>query len=282
VRFDEAARARHGDALLDAYDLVDDALGRLLAHTDDSTLLVVILSHGMGDNIVLPDLGDPIVRAIDDAMGAAPVTHRARELARRTPNRIARLGRRALGRPIEDLAHIADGSRRWFPVEAFPTHLALRLNIVGREPNGRIEPGQVAAVIDHLEAELAAVRDVDTGRPIVRRVIRTADHYRHVDRSSVADVLVEWCDDAIVERATSPTIGTVERPLRQTRTGAHRQDGLVVLRGPATAAGARTEISSVDVWPTIATHLGVDPGDVDGQPIVAAAPAAPAAPHELR
>ena len=100
--------------------------------TDDSSVVAVVLSHGMHDNVVLPHLSEPVLRAIDDALGPPSPWHRAREVARRTPNRVARLVRRTTGRPFASMDHIADGSRRWFPLETFPTHAGLRLNIVGR------------------------------------------------------------------------------------------------------------------------------------------------------
>lgn len=264
---DPAGRAQYGDALLEIYEEADAALGALLEHAGEDTLVAVVLSHGMDDNAVLGHLGDRIARAIDVSMGPPPLLHRAYELARRTPNRIARRALRLARRSVNPLAHIADGSRRFFPVENFPTHLALRLNIVGREPHGRVRRSDVAEVIDRLEQELLAVRDADSGRPVVQQVIRAAEHYPHLDRSGVADVLVEWRRDALVERVTSPTIGTIEAPFTETRTGAHRQDGLLVLRGPGMQPGAVVEARSVDLWPTVARHLGVDPGDVDGRPV---------------
>jgi predicted AlkP superfamily phosphohydrolase/phosphomutase len=265
-------RARLGDALLEVYDALDTALGHILDRAGPDTLVVVVLSHGMGENVVMPHLADPIVRAIDDSMGGAPRLHHAREVLRRTPNRVARLWRRVTGRPLDTLAHIADGSRRFFPVENFPTHAALRLNMVGREPNGRVERSEVPALVDRLEAELLAVLDADTGRPVVGRLIRLADHFNDIDGSSLADLLVEWTGDGVVERVTSPTIGTIDRPCRETRTGAHRQDGMLVLRGAGIEAGTVAEASSVDVWPTVASWLGVDPGDVDGRPLHEASP----------
>ena len=271
-RHDPAAAARLGDLLVDVYEALDAALGRLLEHTDASTTVAVVLSHGMSENTVLPHLSEPILRAIDDAMGPPGRVRWARELLRRTPNRVARRLLRLAGRPIDRLDHVADGSRRYFQVENFPTHASLRLNLVGREPNGRVQRDEVPALLERLEAELLAIRDVDSGEPVVRRLIRTADHYGDVDSSGMGDVLVEWVGDRIVERVTSPTIGTIERRHRQTRTGQHQQDGLVVLRGPGIPAGGRTAARSVDLWPTLAAVLGVDAGEVDGQVIDAVRP----------
>src|SRR5205085_304268 len=134
-------------------------------------------------------------------------------------NRVARLVRRTLRRPYQSMDHIADGSRRWFPLETFPTHAGLRLNVVGREPNGRIRPEEVDAVVARLEAELQLLRRTDTGGPVVERLIRTKDHYDRVDESGMPDLLVEWVRDTPITSVTSPTIGTISRPWRETRTG---------------------------------------------------------------
>jgi predicted AlkP superfamily phosphohydrolase/phosphomutase len=265
-------RAELGDVMAEVYEALDAALGRVLDALPADCTVAVVLSHGMGDNAVMPHLIDPIARAIDDAMGPAGRWHWTREFARRVPNRAARKWYRWRGRSVQSLAHIADGSRRFFPIENFPTHGAMRCNVIGREPNGRVRREDLPSLLDRLEAELLAVCDADTGEPVARRVIRTADHYDHVDTSSMADLLVEWMGTKVVETVTSPTIGTIHRPFRETRTGAHRQDGLVVLHGPGIEPGS-TSMRSVDVWPTLASILGVDPGDVDGHaiPEVAAA-----------
>jgi len=211
-----------------------------------------------------PHLIDPVARAIDDAMGPASAWHRTREFLRRAPNRAARrLTARFRGAPTE-ATYLADGSRRFLPVENFPIFGALRLNVIGREPNGRVARSEMNATIDLLEAELLALRDADT-------VIRTADHYDNVDGSGMADVLVEWVDDTVVEAVTSPTIGTIRRPSGEFRTGTHRQDGLAILCGPQFPAGVRAEMQSVDLWPTLAEALGVDAGEVDGTALPVAA-----------
>ena len=77
---------------------------------------------------------------------------------------------------------------------------------------------------------------------------------------------MEWNRTKVVETVTSPTIGTIHRPSGQTRTGAHHQDGLLMLHGPGLSP-MTTSMRSVDVWPTLAALLGAEPGDVDGQPL---------------
>jgi predicted AlkP superfamily phosphohydrolase/phosphomutase len=266
TRHDPARRAELGDVMVEVYEALDAAVGRIVATLPPECIVGVILSHGMGDGAVMPHMIDPIARAIDEAMGRPGRWHWTREFARRAPNRVARQWRRLRGRSVNSLAHIADGSRRFIPIENFPTHGSLRCNVIGREPNGRIRREELPAVLDHLERELLAVRDADTGELVARQVIRTADLYEHVDDSGIGDLLVEWTRGKIVETVTSPTIGTIHRPYRETRTGAHQQDGLLLLHGPDLAPRA-TSMRSVDVWPTLAALLGVDPGDVDGHPL---------------
>ncbi|MEY2459438.1 MAG: hypothetical protein QOG30_1268, partial [Acidimicrobiaceae bacterium] len=127
VHFDRAARNTLGDVVSDVYRALDVALGRALELATPDTAVAVVLSHGMGDNTMSPHLIDPVARAIDDAMGRASAWHRTREFLRRAPNRAARRLTARFRRAPFEATYLADGSRRFLPVENFPCFGALRL-----------------------------------------------------------------------------------------------------------------------------------------------------------
>ena len=55
----------------------------------------------------------------------------------------------------------------------------LRVNLVGREPEGLIRPGEeMEAFCDQLTKDLLDIIDLDTGKPVVKSVKRTAELYQ--------------------------------------------------------------------------------------------------------
>ncbi len=156
----------------------------------------------------------------------------------------------------------------------------IRLNLMGREPQGILKPGQEAkAFSDELTANLLNITDERTSRPLIKRILRTADLYTGQHLDHLPDLLVEWSDEVptgstsvgkgagAFVRASSPKIGVIEGANEYCRTGEHRQFGLFVAAGPMIRPGALTnEISLLDLAPTLARYLGVDLPDCDGRP----------------
>ena len=63
-------------------------------------------------------------------------------------------------------------------------------------------------------------------------------------------------------------IGRIEQRSVGNRTGDHRGDGALFLRGPGIPAGARERpVAVTDIAPTLAALLGVALHDVDGRPL---------------
>lgn len=264
---DPAAAAELGDPLADVYGRLDAAIGALETAATEAAggpvTVAVVLSHGMDRVYPISRLLDPVLAALDDHLGRAGLWPRTREFVRRIPNRVARQTLRRLGRDVEFLAHYVDGSRRFFRLQVFPSHGAIRLNLQGREPNGMVAPDDAAELLAWLEGELLTLRDADTGDPLVREVRRIQDVHPHGQDIGMPDLLFEWAvDDRPVRAATSPTIGTVRCVPETARTGNHRRDGRLVVAGPGIAHGTG-EVAAEDVAPTLAGLLGVDlPGPV--------------------
>ena len=168
-----------------------------------------------------------------------------------------------------------------FPVNNGLVVGGIRLNLVGREPHGVLEPGAVAeAFCDELIADLLGIVDERTGNPLVRRVMRTARLYDGEHLNHLPDLLVEWNDEIptgsmIVSngvsasvRAKSPKIGIVEGVNHYGRTGEHRPNGLFMAIGPNIRPNRLDrEVSILDFAPTLAKLLAVNLPCFDGHPI---------------
>jgi predicted AlkP superfamily phosphohydrolase/phosphomutase len=261
----------------EVYAALDAALGRILEQAGSDASVYVLASHGMGPHYDASFLLDEILRRIREAPHSA-LRRRAGELLSRgwarTPvpirawlSPLRERSRERLGRalPSADVA----GSHRYFEVPNNDVYGGIRINLAGREPAGWVRPGaDFDAVCGELEHELRQLVNLETGRPLVKRVLRTAEHYVGEHLDALPDLLVEWDREAPIRRIHAPRIGTIEGEFRGGRTGDHKPNGLLMAAGP----GIRQErlerpVSVTDVAPTLAARLGVALADVDGAPI---------------
>jgi predicted AlkP superfamily phosphohydrolase/phosphomutase len=286
-----------GDPLRRMYRTIDRSIGELLRTVGDDTTAIVFSAHGMshwyGAQFLLRDI---LLRLGVTTPLPAP--------ARKGPSRaeeVARMAWRTL--PVSVRGQIKGVRQRLrparstvreptIPVDAasslcFPLANGLavggiRLNLVGREPAGRLEPGAEAdAFVRRLSEDLLAIIDERTGRPLVRRVVRAAELYEGELLDHLPDVLVEWSEAgapgstanaggrAAIVRAQSPKIGVIEGANEYGRTGEHRPGGWFAAAGPGVGRGRlEREVSLMDLAPTITHLLGVElrcDGEVIGE-----------------
>jgi predicted AlkP superfamily phosphohydrolase/phosphomutase len=291
---DPSIAAEIGDPVRTVYRAVDAALGDILRAAGD-TRVVVFSSHGMlhrfGAQFLL---GDILVRLgvteprRDPTEVAMRVARRAAVAAwRRLPDRVRRPLRtaraRARPRPAQPVVPViaADAARSLcFPSSNGLASGGIRLNLVGREPAGRLRPGSEARQFcDRLEGDLLEIREQRTGKPLVARVLRTADLFSGPHLDELPDLLVEWNDEVplgssalgggagSIVRATSPKIGTLEGRNDYGRSGEHRPGGWFVAAGPGISHGRAQPVSVLDLAPTFAWMLGLDMHQCDGSVI---------------
>jgi predicted AlkP superfamily phosphohydrolase/phosphomutase len=166
---------------------------------------------------------------------------------------------------------LLDGHRKCLNIPNNDACGGIRLNVVGREPTGRVQPGaEYDRLCQDLERCLMALTNTATGEPVVRRVLRTADLYQGPRLDYLPDLIVEWTRDAPVASLSSPTLGRIDGLSLTPRTGDHKRDGLWMATGSSVRAGYYADpVSVMDFGPTIAATLGVDLEGVDGKPIAA-------------
>ncbi|MGV3758855.1 MAG: glycosyltransferase, partial [Actinomycetota bacterium] len=155
--------------------------------------------------------------------------------------------------------------RSFFPIPGNTTVGAIRFNLAGRESQGVVAPGELDALRRRLSEELLRVVDVDSGRPLVRAVVASEEVVERSAGDGLPDLFVEWDRSSLVERAWSPSIGTVAAPYQHWRTGDHNDRGMVVVRAPGVRPGRRREpMSLADLAPTLCASLGVELSGADG------------------
>ena len=148
-------------------------------------------------------------------------------------------------------------------------YAAIRVNLIGREPRGRVARGaEYDAVLAGLRTDLLALENPETGVPLVHEVLRTDDHYDGPLRDWLPDLVVDWNRDAPITDARSAKVGTIRGMTQATRSGDHRPPGLLAVRGPGTVPGRfAPNVKATDLAPTIAAFFGVEMADIDGRPI---------------
>jgi predicted AlkP superfamily phosphohydrolase/phosphomutase len=268
-RHDAALAAQLGDPLRDVYVALDRALGRLLEYAASDTTVIVLLSHGMSAHYDATYLLDDVLRRLEGHSGSISrvVLDHAKLMWRRLP--LAFTERfRAMAQTIDALPNASDrGRRHCFAVPTNANAGGIRLNLVGREPNGLLRPGtECETFCAHLIADLHDLVEPESGRPLVREVLRSREHFPGDHTDDLPDLIVRWNRDKPITGAASPKIGRIVREDTSTaRTGDHLPEGLYFMRGPGVAPGPAREAARIeDFAPTVAKLLGVSLPDVDG------------------
>lgn len=275
------AASQLGDPLKDVYMALDKALGQLLDQVGPDTAVVVFTSHGFGTHYDANHLLDEALRRMEGAprIHWPKVTRLTRSLYRSLlpvdlRTRLRPLTAKAIDtiEGIDDFSAVQDRQgRKCFMLPSNDNCGSIRVNLVGREPQGRIRPGvEYDDFFASLSADLLQIVNLETGGPVVREVLKTAEHFSGDRLDDLPDIIVRYHRDAPIERIRSPKIGDIEGESQASRTGDHRPEGLFFVRRTGLRpAPLNQAVSTTDLAPTMAALLGLELPDVDGRPISA-------------
>jgi predicted AlkP superfamily phosphohydrolase/phosphomutase len=277
-RHDGGAAAEIGDPLRDMYQALDRTLGRILEEAGRDAQTVVLASHGMGPLYNEYVLMDEIVRRLDAASRTATPRSGFRGLKRLwyalpaawRESRLLQSAKAKWSGSLRRSLLVADrSSSLFYAVPLNPDVGAVRINLAGRQPQGRVQPGEeYRDLCEQLRGDLSAMVNGDTGRPVLSAVHITRDIYQGPYADEIPDVIVEWSRTEPVRSIDSPKIGRLKIPRMLGRTGDHRSRGMFFIHGPGVPAGpAKGSVSIMDFAPTIALLLGVRLENLDGKPI---------------
>jgi predicted AlkP superfamily phosphohydrolase/phosphomutase len=265
---DPAVRAAVGDPLEQMYSAADHQLGSLLESVGPATTVIVFSVLGMGPNYSGKHLLPEILRRLDANRTSPRVASRAlRKLAHALPAGIKRRAPAPVRRTSESWREEELAASRFFALDHDFRAGAVRINLAGREPSGRVEPGpEREAVLQYLEEELAKLRDEDTGDAVVADLIDTGVAYPGPRSDSFADLLVEWRPECQVTAVRSPRVGVVRSPMPADRSGNHWAGGWFVASGPGVSRAAGDGAAQiVDLTSSICAATGVELDAADGQ-----------------
>jgi predicted AlkP superfamily phosphohydrolase/phosphomutase len=164
--YDATLAAQNGSAIADFYEQIDQVLGEVLPKLDEHTTLLVLSDHGFAPyyrsfnlNTWLLNNGYITLKSVANADANEPLA-----------------------------------SVDWSRTRAYGLGLnGLYINLRGRERAGIVQQGAEAdALIKEIEGKLLAVRDPQTGLPVVTRVDAAREVYQGPYSQSGPDLLVGY------------------------------------------------------------------------------------------
>lgn len=262
-----------GDPVRAVYEAIDAAMGEMIASVDDDTVVIVFSGTGMGPNYTGNYILDEVLRRLEGRARTRRVdwfTRAKLAVKKILPLEIRKRGRQ-LSRRVEEAAKQTDRAERLcYAVPHNDISGAIRVNLVGREPEGRVHRGEeLDAFFDSLRRDLLDLVNLDTGERVVEDVVRVADHCQGPELDVMPDFFVIWRRQTPIDRVGSERVGEVEYRHRGNRTGDHSPESIFFAIGPDVQPGHLADRTIMDFAPTIAQLVGVDLPQTDGVPIEA-------------
>jgi len=142
------------------------------------------------------------------------------------------------------------------------------LNMEGREPKGKVKPGQEYEELrEQVIRSLAAATEDDSGEKIVGDIYRKEEIYfgPYIDRAP--DILFSLRDRLSMALAQQQFSSHLLFDPAIRVSASHRMGGLLMMKGPGVRKGVELEGARIiDLAPTILYILGLDiPSDMDGK-----------------
>jgi predicted AlkP superfamily phosphohydrolase/phosphomutase len=259
-------RPMHG-----VYAAVDRAIGALHESLPPDTTLMIVSGDGVQPN----NAGWHLLPGVLEKLGYLNGRQQAGGKGRIKPQRsllgtlkglvsprMRRLIADTLPWKLRNLlgAHL-EAQVDWAHTRAFtlPTDLegCIRVNLKGREPQGIVAPGaEYKALCESLRTQLADLINPATGKSAVRKVWVRDEVFPGQRRDQLPDIVVSWNNDAPIAALAIPSVGIVEGPSPDPRTGTHSSSGFLLACGPGIPAGRSSHAALVQVAPTVLRRLG--------------------------
>jgi predicted AlkP superfamily phosphohydrolase/phosphomutase len=263
--------------ILPYYRRLDDLIGQLLNRLGEDTSFIILSDHGFGDlkktvhlNSWLEKLG--LLRKVERKNGNEDLL--GVFFSKKTSLRDNSIYRRffkdkqSLYNRIRRKLFPKDFDIDWPKTKAFVPYTGqihgISLNMMGRQPDGVVDPNDYESLRDTIRRELLGLRDEQNGKKIVRKVFKREEIYSGPFIEESPDLLFTLEDYRyfVSSRIRRGVFGKEKRGL-----GTHRPNGLLFIRGKGVSNGKEILGSRIiDVAPTILYLLGLPiPKGFDGR-----------------
>jgi len=137
------------------------------------------------------------------------------------------------------------------------------INLKGRESKGIIEEGdEYEKIVRELKDALYGVRSPLTGKPLFAKIYEKKEIYKGKHTKEAPDLVV-------MGKEISFKMGTGKGEVFEIpglQSGDHRQEGLIMMKGPDIKGGKRISADILDIAPTVLYMEGIAiPSDIDGR-----------------
>ena len=291
--YDQVDRSWCENPILELYQQVDDALGKVMQKIDDQTVLIVMSDHGGG----ILNQGRAYVRSFLEELGLLVVKQPAGagllgSVRSRLRRLLERIGREWLPKGMKTSLLANPLARRWVESYFAKSFIAQNdwsrtqaysfywetqpwVNLAGREPDGIVQPGEeYEQVRDYIIQTLSRARDQATGQPAVDKVFRREELYHGPYLENFPDIAIWWnmkipLSGLVVEDEQGRAITAKKEIDMAGLYGGHSPDGTIGLWGPGIHRGQTLEGAKIeDLAPTILYLLGhAVPAYMDGEPL---------------
>ena len=280
---DEERALTHG--LCEVYAAVDREIGELVDRLPEDADVFVVSLYGCQDEYptstligsFLGELGYHRERSGGGAANGAQGRDPLALVRRLVPLHV----REAIGRRLPEagqerlLAERLRTATDWSRTSAFavPSLFTsfVRINLIGREPQGIVAPGaEYDDLLTRLEDDLRMLVDADTGKPAVRRAVRTTGLFGGPPPPQLPDLFVEWQPGpTMLTRVSHPRATLVQPQPGYCPDSQEKLTGFLAAAGPSVRpCGDLGEVDLLDLAPTFLRLLGCDAGmPLRGRPL---------------
>ncbi|MBS1249353.1 MAG: hypothetical protein MAG431_00931 [Chloroflexi bacterium] len=275
---------QYRDSIFKVYQTIDEILGRLVRKFGEANYLV-FSDHGAGPMYGVMHLNQWLHEEGLLYMKESPATLLKRGLAKtniimRIFDFVAKIGLGSVAnlfpKPLRNKlvnSFFTFENINWKRTKAYArgSFGQIYINLKGREPQGIVEPGPgYEETCQDIIKKLKKLKHPDTGQPLITDIKHAQDVYDGPHQDKAADILFSIQN---YRYQTSVKLGIEHDdllgPSEYGDSGAHREEGMLVLSGPDIRQGQRiTSAQLEDVLPTMLTLADIPiPSSLDGDPL---------------
>ncbi|HHT9125022.1 MAG TPA: alkaline phosphatase family protein [Candidatus Brocadiia bacterium] len=289
------------EAILRIYQRLDEAVGKLTANLDKDVIQLIISDHGSGP------ISDVVIYIDEWLRRKELLAFKTNNTRANNPLSKIKLFVKSCGRSFAEwlrallFKHLSsrtkDALQRFFPkmrsraatfinrsvidwgktkVYSSENVASLRINLIGREPRGIVNPGtEYEELRENLIRDLESIEHPLTKERLIERVYKREELYVGPYTDGAPDLII-WPKDGtykfvkkIFPKGANRQPITIDKRNGTFTSGTHKLNGIFIARGSDVLKNnSILPIDIVDIFPTVLYCLGLEiPGYIDGKVI---------------